>query len=182
MAAGRSRPTPTRPFTTKSTVTRRTNRYPNSSSRSATAQGPDRSCFGRRMPTCSEAPRTMSRSSLRSKRAMSAHLSRQYGAISPNPAPTIRPANAERDDQRTPPTPGSSLVASTSHSRLAPKFRSGSMSATRRPVGFAAAPPVRGRNWPEPASTDRLPSATTVRPRDSTVIGQPRTVRPANGV
>ena len=100
------------------------------------------------------------------------------------------------------------------------------MSGIRRPVGFAASPPERGRKRPEPASTDRLPSATMTRPRDNlyggsgtddlsggdgddhaygedgddavvggegddylqggegndTVTGQPRSLRPANGV
>src|SRR6266481_3417207 len=68
------------------------------------------------------------------------------------------------------------------YSSLAPKFRSGSTSDTRRPVGFAASPPVRARKRPEPASTERLPSATMTRPRDSTVTGQPRSLRPAKGV
>ncbi len=49
-----------------------------------------------------------------------------------------------------------------------------------RPVGFW--PPRRRRaqgNGPIRQSAVRLPSATTVRPRDNTVTGQPRKVRPA---
>ncbi len=65
------------------------------------------------------------------------------------------------------------------HSKLAPKFRAGSISATSRPVGFAASPPERARKRPEPGSAVRLPSATITRPRDSTVTGQPRSLRPA---
>ena len=70
----------------------------------------------------------------------------------------------------------------TNHSSLAPKFCSGSISDTSRPVGFAASPPERARKRPEPASTERLPSFTMTRPRDSTVTGQPRSLRPAKGV
>src|SRR5580704_4825579 len=65
------------------------------------------------------------------------------------------------------------------HNRVAPKFRAGSISATNRPVGFAASPPERARKRPEPGSAERFPSATIVRPRDSTVTGQPRSLRPA---
>ena len=61
----------------------------------------------------------------------------------------------------------------------APKFCVGSNSGPRRPVGTAAAPAVRARKRPEPGAARKAPSSTTMRPRLTTVTGQPVTVRPS---
>ena len=51
-----------------------------------------------------------------------------------------------------------------------------------RPSGFAAGPPLRGKNRPEPGAAHKVPSLTTTWPRRRTVTGQPLSVRPAKGV
>ena len=95
------------------------------------------------------------------------------------PAPALLFWQTALDQRRYPPTPSSVPAPVRPHNKLAPKFRAGSISATSRPVGFAASPPERARKWPEPGSAIRLPSAMITRPRDSTVTGQPRSLRPA---
>jgi len=46
-------------------------------------------------------------------------------------------------------------------------------------AGVAASPPSRARNFPVPLPTLSAPPSMTVRPRESTCVGQPRNWRPA---
>ena len=65
---------------------------------------------------------------------------------------------------------------------FAPKFRFGSNSGAGRPSGSAALPALRARNCPLPGLACSLSSETSTSPRSSTVVGQPFTVRPFQGV
>jgi hypothetical protein len=71
------------------------------------------------------------------------------------------------------------LTSQDFQTSLAPKLRSGSMSAVKRPVGVALMPPARGRKVPEPGLAMSRPASTMISPRRITVSGHPTSVRPA---